>query len=234
MKQTLVQKRRMRRARGRIVVNTYVTIHTGTLIVLGSAAHGVAEAEHVIANRPDYRVAAVGHAAANMKANFVVTDHYEVHEELRRLQSEFGKDFTTHCTLCSGPQRYPAVDHWWVWPRPTCTSAWTAIRIGIYCQFDEIILCGVPMSFGLIQHPLQRAKDGTVWPPPPVYKTEDPTRYVKTSEEVLNEFRYEFVSQCLEFKGRVFSMSGFTRDALGFPLNMQEVKHDLSACTISR
>lgn len=208
---------RIRRNR---LTTTYVGSHAGTLVVLGSAVDALVELECVWQHRKVITIATIGHAAASTKAAFVVSDHYEVHEDLRRLQSVFGDDFTTHCSLCSNPEQYPAVDHWWNWPRPSCTSAWTAIRMGMYLKFDEVILCGVPMMFGIIQNAEQRDKDGYTWPPPQKFKHKT-TQTPKTSVEVLNEFRSEFVRHCLEFEGRVFSMSGFTRDVLGIPKDFE-------------
>jgi hypothetical protein len=216
----MAERNRLRLLRYGRERTTYVGKHTGLLVVLGSAANGLVEIEQVRENREKITIATVGHAAASIKATFVVSDHYEVHEELKRLQSRFGDNFTTHCSLCSAPEHYPAIDHWWNWPRPSCTSAWTAIRMGLHLRFDEIILCGIPMTFGLIQHHAQRKKDGCTWPPP--QKLKHPQRQApKTSVEVLNEFRSEFVRQCLEFEGRVFSMSGFTRDVLGLPVGIK-------------
>lgn len=199
-------------------LTTYPHKHKGTLIVLGSAEGGVLELEKVKEHYPDCKIAAVGHAAGMSVADFVISDHYEVHRELRRLQDEIGGNgYTTHATYTAKAKTYTSVDHWWNWPRPNCTSMWTAIRIGIYTEFERIVLCGCPLTFGNIQHPKQIEKDGDIWPPPRdiiQHKSKDGWN---TSEEILQQFRMWFVAQCLEFKGKVFSMSGFTGDVLGMP-----------------
>lgn len=196
------------------IIGTYLNTHSGTLIVLGSAEGALKELDEIRGRRPNSMVAAVGHAAGFTKVDFVFSDHYEMHEYLRNLQNEFGDThYSTHCSMCSRAASYPAVDYWWNWPRPPCTSAWTAIRFGLHVGFDEIVLCGVPMEFGQIQHPEQREKDGDVWPPP----REGKRIGRQESDEVLRIFQTEFVRHCLEFKGKVFSMSGYTRAVLGAP-----------------
>lgn len=207
-------------------ITTYSCKHEGTLIVLGSAEGGVHELGEVREHCPDCKVATVGHAAGMSVADFVVSDHYEVHEELRRLQEEIGGNgYTTHATYTGKAKNYPQVDYWWNWPRPSCTSMWTAIRIGIYTGFDRIILCGCPLSFGNIQHPSQIQKDGDVWPPPRDLDRLRPKPGCETSEDILQQFRMWFVAQCMEFKGRVFSMSGFTKDVLGAPPDIEQTKN---------
>ena len=199
-------------------VTTYHCKHEGTLLVLGSAEGWLCDLQWAVQHYPTHKIAAVGHAAGLSRADYVVSDHYEVHEELRRLQDEIGGNgYTTHATYTAKAKHYPAVDHWWNWPRPNCTSMWTAVRIGIYTGFKCIILCGCPLDFGNIQHPSQIKKDGNDWPPPRDLKLHKPMAGWDTTEEILQQFRMWFVSQCLEFKGRVFSMSGFTKDVLGMP-----------------
>lgn len=199
-------------------VTTYSCKHEGTLLVLGSAEGGVSELREVMRSYPIHKIAAVGHASGLSRADFVISDHYEVHEELRRLQDEIGGNgYTTHATYTAKAKHYPAIDHWWNWPRSNCTSMWTAVRIGIYTGFKHIILCGCPLTFGNIQHPSQIEKDGDVWPPARSPNCLRQRPGWETSEDILQQFRMWFVSQCLEFKGRVFSMSGFTKDVLGAP-----------------
>lgn len=199
-------------------VTTYPRKHEGTLLVLGSADGWLCDLQKAVECYPTHKIAAVGHAAGFSKADFVVSDHYEVHEELRRLQNEIGGNgYTTHATYTAKSVCYPSVDYWWNWPRPNCTSMWTAIRIGIYTGFERIVLCGCPLTFGKIQHPCQIKRDGSDWPPTRDLTLHKPKAGWNTSDDILQQFRMWFVSQCLEFKGRVFSMSGFTKDVLGMP-----------------
>lgn len=153
-----------------------------------------------------------------VKADFVVSDHYEVHERLRALQEQFGAGhFTTHCTLCGSAMAYQNIDHWWGWRRAAATSMETAVRIGLAVGFKEIILCGCPLTAGEIQHPDQVAKDGAVWPPPRDVIVRGEVARHDTSDDVLRSFRIAFTKLAAKWKGQVFSMSGFTRQILGPP-----------------
>lgn len=194
-------------------LSDYPRRHTGTLIVLGSAAGGLEEFARVRAARPDAEVGTVGHAAALVPAQFLFTDHYEMHEKLRALQAPYNTAFTTHCARSSGWEKWKRwVDFWWDWPRAQATSAQSAIRVGLAVGFREIILCGCPIEAGRIQHPDQREKDGNAWPPP--------NKFLRRSgQKELEDFRLFFVRFAREcnWRGRVFSMSGFTRETLGEP-----------------
>jgi glycosyl transferase/beta-hydroxylase protein BlmF len=191
--------------------------HKGTLLVVGSGPGAMDEYVEARHYRPEAMVATLGHAAGMVKADFVVTDHYEVHEDLRELQSKFGPDFTTHCTRCSNWHAWPAVDYWWDWVRAAATSAETAIRIGLSMGFGEIILCGCPLEASAITHPAQRAKDGDEWPPPRDMEKYSPKPGWNTSEEILESYQTNFFLRADEWRGKVFSMSGFTRNVLGSP-----------------
>lgn len=205
-------------SRGKWLTN-YPNRHDGaTLLILGGSETGLLELKQAQAARPGALVAAVDHAAASAKVDMIVSDHYEVHGELRSLQDQFGKDhYTTHCTFMRATTKYPAIDYWWSWRRAEASSIQTAIRIGLATGCKEIILCGCPLEHGTIQHPLQRSKDGDDWPPPRDIEKYGRKRGRETSEEILIEFRKKFAEFAVDWRGKVFSMSGFTRDILGAP-----------------
>ena len=212
--------------RAKAKVTTYPRRHSGTLIVVGAAADAVTDFATVASERGNYQIAAIGHAAALMPVDFVVSDHYEIHEALRRLQSRFGSRFTTHCTLCRYGHLYPSVDYWWSWRRALATSAETAIRMGLYVGFDEIVLCGCPLERAKVQPTAQVERDGEEWPPP-----RDVDRYGEkdnqnTSDEILREFRRQFEVLSEPWRDRVFSVSGFTRQVLGLPPGVNGVPRD--------
>ena len=199
-------------------LTTYPFQHEGTLLILGSATGGMDELKKVLSYKPNAMIATVGHAAGYCKADFVISDHYEVIEQLKRLQRRFGNDhFNTHCTLCSSAWKWPHVDHWWNWRRSEATSVQTAIRIGLTTGFSEIILCGSPLRREEIQHPLQREKDGSEWPPPRNIKKHGGLPGLETSDEILRFVQQKFIQFSADWIGKVFSMSGFTRDILGPP-----------------
>lgn len=191
--------------------------HDGVLAVLGSAEGGLKELGRVLKKHPDAGIMAIGHAAGMTEVDFVVTDHYEVHPELRRLQSKFHSDFTTHCSRASGWRDCKAVDYWWDWPRATATSAETAIRIGLAVGFDEIILCGCPLRREKIQHPDQVKKDGKQWPPPRDIDKHGYEQGKNTSDEICGDYQREFARKGAQWAGQVTSMGGFTRRVLGAP-----------------
>ena len=184
-----------------------------TLLIVGSGPTWKEDFEKISPERRGAFRMAIGHAAGFLKVNFVVTDHYEVHDTLKRLQKEFGDDFKNHCTLTNKPWAYPAVDHWWNWRRGEATSVQTGIRIGLALHFREIILCGCPMEHAKILHPDQIEKDGPDWPPPRFVRG----RFIDSSQKVLTDARRFFEIFSPPWKGIVFSMSGWTKKILGEP-----------------
>lgn len=213
---------RPKRERDKTIVtpSSYSVQHEGTLLVLGSAEGGLEELDTVRECRPEASVMSIGHAAGMTKADFVMTDHYEVHSELRALQDRYHTEYSTHCTRASGWQKYPAVDYWWDLPRAIATSAESAIDIGLAMGFDEIILCGCPLEGGTIQHPKQREKDGDIWPPPRDLRAHGRKLGEETSDEILATFRRNFLLLADKWLGHVFSMGGYTQSILGSPPRM--------------
>jgi hypothetical protein len=108
--------------------------------------------------------------------------------------------------------QYPSVTDWWP-PEVSsgATSAGKAARIGLLLGFDRIVLCGCPMdgsgyapgeSDGIPQlAAVQRVGDSRK------QKATTIRRYYATMEALAKT----------TFKGRVFSMSGKTREWLGAP-----------------
>jgi len=191
--------------------SNYTHRYEGTLAIVGSAPSWKKDFDWVKKNRPEYRVMTIGHAAGFVQADFVVTDHYEVHSILTKLQLQFHDQFTQHCTRCSFWQRFTKwVDYWWDWERSDCSSVHTAIRIGLAMGFTEIILCGSPLEHAKIQHKEQIKKDGADWPPPN-------TEGGRGSDDQLGWYQENFQKHVPEWKGKVFSLSGFTREQLGGP-----------------
>lgn len=207
----------------RLNIPSYPFKHSGTLLILGSAENALEELKEAQRMRSGIMIMTVGHAAGLIKADFIVSDHYEVHEELRKLQNVFGVGhFSSHCAFTGHLDNHPEVDYWWHWRRSEASSVQTAIRIGMKVGFQEIILCGCPLQHGFIQHPLQIKKDGIDWPPKRDTKKYGRKDGLNTSEEILSAFRFHFKNFSREWKGIVFSMSGYTKEVLGEPLNAPE------------
>ena len=107
---------------------------------------------------------------------------------------------------------YPSVTDWWGPEHSSgATSAGKAALIGMTMGFDRIVLCGCPMdgsgyapgeSDGIPQlRACQRVGD------PAKQQASTIRRYKKRMAELAGT----------TFKGRVFSMSGYTREVLGAP-----------------
>ena len=195
----------------------YEQRHTGTLLVVGSGPGALEHAQEVLSHRPTAKVAVVGHAAGMIKADFIFSDHYEVHQELKTLQSQFHSNFSNHCCRMGAWKDWPAVDYWWRMPRARGSSAETAIRAGLRMGFGEVILAGCPLAAATILHPHQQDKDGQQWPPPRDVARFGGSMKGNTSQDVLQGFQQAFKAQAVLWKGKVFSMSGYTRRVLGAP-----------------
>ena len=204
------QDRRDARRRAKKPVKPYPHRHSGTLLVVGGSKDALTELKRASEMRPGAMIMAVGHAAGMTKVDFVVSDHYEVHTELRRLQDAFGTGhYSTHCTRTSRRDTFPEVDYWWNWRRSEASSVQTAIRIGLATGFQEIILCGCPLEHGTVQHPAQIEKDGRSWPPARNISRYGFKQGQNTSEEILASFRYYLVALSSDWEGVVFSLGAF-------------------------
>lgn len=206
---------------------TYRQRHGGTLLVLGSGPGVRREFRRVSRQRPSAMVMLIGHAAGLFAGDFIVSDHYEAHPTLRRLQDEFCAEmeiaprYTTHCAKASAFWRWSEIDYWWDFPRSAGTSLETALRIALIVGFDEIIVCGCPMVKARMQHPVQIVKDGPTWPPPRDVTTFGLKTGHNTSDEILARFREGLVAfvnkNRREIEKRVRAMSGFTMELFGRP-----------------
>lgn len=108
-------------------------------------------------------------------------------------------------------KEYPSVTDWWGPDVSTgATSAGKAARIGFHLGFERIILCGCPM-------------DGSGYSFDEARVSQDPACLrvgapESQSAKVIRRYRDSMARLAQsDFKGRVFSMSGFTRQVLGAP-----------------
>lgn len=105
--------------------------------------------------------------------------------------------------------KYPSVTDWWGPEVSTgATSAGKAARIGLRMGFDEVILCGCPLDGSGYAE-----ADAKV--PHDCHRVGDPAKQDRLSVKGYKR-RMQRLAET-EFKGRVFSMSGYTRDLLGLP-----------------
>ena len=118
--------------------------------------------------------------------------------------------------LNEAPRRdYPSVTDWWDGAVSSgATSAGKAIRIGIKMGFETIVLAGCPMNGGGYFNQAETDRFEK-----PFWKFGKCTRVGdEKSQQHRSIVRYRDKFKQLaetEWKGRVFSMSGFTRDCLG-------------------
>lgn len=128
-----------------------------------------------------------------------------------RLHANWGNP----ATLPDAKKDYPSVTDWW--PRKYSTGATSvgkATMMGLDMGYAPIVICGAPMdgsgyfsgeseTGGKIKHDCIRIGDPS-----------------KQDTRVLDRYRKTFAELAQgEFKGKVFSMSGFTRTCLGAPLD---------------
>lgn len=108
---------------------------------------------------------------------------------------------------------YPSVTDWWGPDVSTgATSAGKAARIGFHLGFEFVILAGCPLdgsgySIDEAQVPHDPACIRVGNPDPKVQKAKILQRYRDSMTRLAKS----------DFKGRVFSMSGFTKKVLGAP-----------------
>lgn len=104
-------------------------------------------------------------------------------------------------------ETYPSVTDWWGGGMVTgSTSIAKGVRIGLALGYDEIILCGSPMDgsgYALgeanIKHDCLRVGDAS-----------------SQNRRIIKMYREKFKKLADgEFRNKVWSMSGFTRDCLG-------------------
>lgn len=107
-------------------------------------------------------------------------------------------------------KQYPSVTDWWENVSSGATSAGKAALIGMRMGFERIILCGCPMDGGgyvtgeaVVPHDPGCLRVG-------LDKNKD-KKIIRRYKERMAELAAG------EFRGKVFSMSGFTREVLGAP-----------------
>lgn len=199
-----------------------------TLLVVGSAPRLYQDVDRALKLRPLSAILLVnGACTAIENAEHVLAGHEEKAEFFareRRARFPNAPPWRLHATtfphrkaMCQ--QMFPSVTDWW--PHEVgvgATSASKAAKLGFILGFDEVILCGCPLNqpgyfIGEAQVPqhvmCERIGDHgkSKMLGIPVQET-----------RIIQAYRSRFKQLADgEFKGKVFSMSGFTRDLLGEP-----------------
>lgn len=168
------------------------------LILINGACVAVEAAEHVLAGHTNK---AEQFAAARRNA-FPDAPPWRLHANWLRYPAVPSKE-------------YPSVTDWWGPEMSTgATSAGKAARIGMKLGYAPIVLCGAPLdgsgyfagesvTGGKITHDCHRVGNAET------HQYRSVKRYRDTFKKLAET----------EWQGKVFSMSGFTRDCLGGPLD---------------
>lgn len=191
---------------------------SGTLIVVGSAPCLFEDLEKALSIRPFAAVMLVnGSCTAVEKADHVLaghTDKAEFFASGRRKAFPNAAPWRLHATvdtrhIAEAKELYPSVTDWH--GKDICTGA-TSIakgaKLGFKLGFEEIILAGAPMDGSgyaptecKVSHLGKRVGDP---------KAQD--------HRVIEGYRMKLKRLADgEFKNKVFSMSGYTRQCLGYP-----------------
>jgi len=201
---------------GAIGNSDYGRKHNGTLYVVGSAPcalDDLAEARR-LGRIHGWRgkVMAINEAAALVRADFIASLHPEHMARFRKLQQQMFPDsrFTTHA---AAPDAYAeAVDFYWRDAHSGATSAFCGVKIGQMMGFTRIILCGCPMTGG----------DGYAVNTRP---SKDAPRFgfCNPVSSVVRSHRHALDDEAkTSWAKGVYSMSGYSREVLGAPEEMQQ------------
>lgn len=167
------------------------------VMTINGSATSVAHAEHVLA----------GH-----------TDLAELLHAGRRQAFPHAAPWRLHASWSPHPRRrptppsaeYPSVTDWHTGVSSGATSAGKAAMIGLKLGFSRVVLCGCPMdgsgyTFDELAVPMT----------PGMQRIGDPSKQDRLTIRRYREAMAKLAAN--EFKGRVHSMSGFTRRVLGAP-----------------
>ena len=196
---------------------------TSVLLVAGSAPCVLDDLEAARRLFPFHEIMAVNGACSVIEdADHVLaghTEHAEVYAAARRAAFPDALPWKLHANWHYHRARretppastYPSVTDWHgTWASCGATSASKAARIGLHLGFERVILCGCPLDGSGYTF-----DEASVPAPKTMQRIGDPAvQHAKTIK------RYRDTMKRLaetEFKGRVFSMSGFSRSVLGAP-----------------
>lgn len=123
--------------------------HSGTALVVGTAATMLKDFEHAKRLDPDAAVMAVNRTAQFLRCDFLVAQDRGLIPYWRKLQeANFGMGHFSVHTLRSRVQDTSGADYCWSNMAGSGTTAWFAAKIAAYIGFDRIWLCGVALAPG--------------------------------------------------------------------------------------
>lgn len=193
------------------------------LLVVGSAPSLYADLEAARVAAPDHEVMLVNGACAAVEAaEHMLAGHTDKAPEFaaaRDAAFPFALPLRVHATYDASKGRQPPREQWpmvtdW-WPQAEfssgATSAGKAALIGLAMGFERVILCGCPMD-GTGYFPGESKGIGQLRA---CQRIGDPTKQQAATIRRYKERMAELAAGV--FKGRVRSMSGYTRTLLGAP-----------------
>lgn len=187
-------------------MNELLGKYEGTVLICGSASTLQADYAEAFRARPNASVIAINDAASEIFADFLATLHPE--DAARFKAASKNPDIK----VISGQLRNDAhpVDQWFEDCNSGATSAGGAIKMAIAMGFEEIVLCGCPMSGG----------DGYFNAPPKKNKSLMAVRFGNAApgSSVVQAHQRAMVMEARAGDYHmVRSMSGWTAEHFGLP-----------------
>lgn len=204
-----------------------------TLLVVGSAPCYADDIRRAQLVRPFAALMLINGACTLVEnAEYVLAGHTEKAEMFaveRRKKFPSAPSWQLHATmrdkfLKDAKLEYPSVTHWHSPEMGVCaTSASKGAKIGFALGFDEVILCGCPMDgsgYAEGEAPVPQSMNCLRIGDPDYSRLlgHDGNKIRVQDTRIVHKYREQFkLLSETEFKGRVFSMSGFTRACCGEP-----------------
>lgn len=189
------------------------------LLVVGSAPCAYTDLDEAKRLYPQSEVMLVNGACTMIEeAEHMLAGHTVKATEFfnaRRVAFPTAKPIRVHANwamIGKAPKRdFPCVTDWWDGKFSSgATSAGKAALIGMAMDFDVVILCGCPMDGSGYSFEEARVTQDVA-----CQRVGDPTKQDRSS---IRRYKEKLVSYAqTTFKGKVFSMSGFTKEHLGLP-----------------
>jgi hypothetical protein len=190
------------------------------LLVVGSAANLFSDFEKALDQHPSADVMLVNGACSAIEyAHHILAGHTmraEEYQAARKRAFPNARPWRVHANWISTRPRplkeLPSVTDWWGGEVSSgATSAGKAALIGLAMGFDKIVLCGCPLD-GSGYFP---GECEGIWKDPGCARIGDPK---KQGVKIIRRYKERMAElAATTFKGRVFSMSGYTRELLGAP-----------------
>lgn len=171
-----------------------VSASPATALVCGTAAGLSDDFQRARSLRPDALVIAVNNTVRLMPADWLFSLHPEKLVGWADLHERCWG--TRPVTYGARPRPGCVVDHWRPEARGGGSSGWSAAKLALIEGFAEVILCGVPLDAV-------------------AYEKRGPARAFNR-RDILERYRNGLLADAAWHEG-VRSMSGWTREVLGFP-----------------